>query len=131
MTFEEIRLKLQPFLKGKTRFAYLLGSAGTPRFHAESDIDIAAHFDKKMSLADLIKVKGQLEDTLGRDVDLIDLNEIDPIFARQVIENGRILWNQDPGIHTLWRINSLSKYEDLKISRKIIEDQLLKRKKYV
>lgn len=124
---EKIIQKLSPIAE----FIYLLGSYGTPRFHQESDIDIAFYPKSPSELLPLFQLKMDLESELNRDIDLVSLHEIDPIFARQVLETGRILWTKDPELYLAWKVKQLSLYPDFKRSREIIEKNLLRRRKYV
>ncbi len=112
-------------------FAFLMGSAETERFHTQSDIDVAVFW--KTSCDELKKNKYLqiLEEKFNRDVDLISLNKIDVIFARQVLESGRLLFTNSDGFLLNWKTEQMSTYPDFKVSRKIIEENILKRKKYV
>jgi predicted nucleotidyltransferase len=122
---------LNRVLEPHCRFAYLLGSVGTPRFTPASDIDVAAFFNSPPTLTELAGWISELENELHRDVDLVALNDIDSIFARQVMETGRILFCLDAGELLNWKAKQLSFYADFKKSREIIEKSLLNRKKYV
>ncbi|MBY0384874.1 nucleotidyltransferase domain-containing protein [bacterium] len=113
------------------QFAILLGSALTDRFHKESDIDIAIMFNKEPIFAQLAKWKNLLYEEFDKEWDLVVLNKIDPIYAHQVLETGRPLVLQDQSAYNLWRSTQMSLYPDFKSSRKVIEDSLLNRKKYV
>ncbi len=113
------------------QFAILLGSVLTNRFHAESDIDVAIHFAQEPKFEVLAKWKELLLEELQRDWDLIVLNKIDPIYANQVLETGRPLILNDESAYNIWKAEQMSRYPDFKSSRKIIEDSLLNRKKYV
>ncbi len=112
-------------------FVFLMGSSETERFHSESDIDVAVFWKSDQSDANLKNVIRNLQSELDHDLDLIVLNSIDIIFARQVLETGRLLINHSPEILLKWKMQTLSSYPDFKTSRKIIEDNILKRKKYV
>lgn len=118
------------------RFSFLMGSAGTERFHNESDIDIAIYFNypdvqHKIDYDVLFKMQSRLSEYFNRDCDLVALNKIDPIFARQVLETGRELLVNDSAFLNIWKAQQLSIYPDFKSSRKIIENNLLNRKKHV
>lgn len=117
-------------LKPHSVFVYLLGSYGTPRFHKESDIDFAFFSKKELDFENHIQLKTQLEDIFQREVDLVSLNKIDPIFARQVIETGRVLFCEEPSAIPQWIAEQNSKYIDFKLDRKKIEENLLKKKSY-
>jgi predicted nucleotidyltransferase len=114
-----------------TLFCLLLGSAGTPRFNDESDVDLAVFFEPEPTFELYSQLKTKIEERLEREVDLISLRSIDPIFSRQVLETGRELFCQNSKDLILWKARELSKYPDLKLSRANIETQLLNRKKYV
>jgi predicted nucleotidyltransferase len=129
--FKEATDTIIEILEPKTIFIYLMGSLGTDRFHAESDIDIAAFFNKEVDFDCRINLISKLEDRLHREVDLVSLNHIDPIFSRQVLETGRLLLCKDEGFLLNWKTHQMSLYIDLKQSRKVIEENLLNRKKYV
>ena len=128
---EPISQILTETLIQEAEFVFLMGSAETERFHAESDIDVAVFW--KTSCDELKKKQclQTLEEKFNRDVDLISLNKIDVIFARQVLETGRILFTNSDGMLLKWKMEQMSDYPDFKASRKIIEDNILKRKKYV
>lgn len=131
LTQTEIKNVLEKKLGKLVQFAYLLGSAGTPRFHAESDIDLAVFWKRVPPYEKLSKIRSDLNDSLNTEIDLVSLNAIDPIFGRQVLETGRLLIEKSPGIHLKWKSDQLSRYPDFKFSRKVIEDGILNRKKYV
>lgn len=128
---ESLSQILSQQLKNQTEFVYLMGSAETDRFHRESDIDVAVYWKPFISDEAKKKIHIDLESTLQRDIDLVSLNDIDVIFARQVLETGRLLENNNPGLHLSWCAQKLSEYPDFKRSRKIVEDHILTRKKHV
>lgn len=127
---EQIRLSVERHLTAKARFVYLLGSAGSARFTAESDIDLAASFIKPAAFEEMAELRAAIESDLGKDADLTDLNAADPIYGRQVLETGRLIVNNDPEERLKWEVRQLGFYPDLKFSRKGIEAALLTRKKY-
>jgi predicted nucleotidyltransferase len=137
LTFEEIQHKAKKILNSHVEFCFLLGSADTPRFNSHSDIDLAVFwkdfnyqpniefFEFNLSIVQL------LEDEFQREIDLVTLNDIDVIFGMQVLETGRLLFDNNDEELLKWKVFQLSRYPDFKYSRKIIEDNILKRKKYV
>ncbi len=112
-------------------FAFLMGSAETERFNAQSDIDVAVFWKTSCEESKRQQCRRTLEEKFNRDVDLISLNKIDVIFARQVLESGRMLFTNSTGFLLNWKMEQMSDYPDFKVSRKIIEENILKRKKYV
>lgn len=131
ISIEKIHSVVASEIGDKAAFIFLLGSAGTDRFHSESDIDLAVYFKVKPSYDELSKISIALMAALDRDCDLVMLNDVDLIFSRQVLETGRELIVNDRSSLNIWKTQQLSMYPDFKESRKIIEDNLLNRKKYV
>ena len=128
---DSISKTLAEVLTQQAEFAFLMGSAETERFHKDSDIDVAVFWKKSCSEEQKTKCWRRLEESFNRDVDLVSLNDIDVIFARQVLEKGRLLFNNASGVLLNWKMEKLSAYPDFKRSRKVIEDNILNRKKYV
>ena len=128
---ESISQTLTRILIQDAEFAFLMGSAETERFHAESDIDVAVFWKTSCDELKKQEYRRTLEENFNRDVDLISLNKIDVVFARQVLETGRMLFTNSDGFLLNWKMEQMSDYPDFKASRKIIEDNILKRKKYV
>jgi predicted nucleotidyltransferase len=122
--------QIKKLIEPHAEFAFLMGSFGTPRFNDQSDLDLAVYFSNKVDWNWRAKLSSQLMDIVGRDVDLVDLRDTDPIFARQVLETGRLLFCKDSGLLVSWKATQMSKYIDLKMGRAEIEKQLLTRKKF-
>lgn len=131
LSFENIKNTVKEILDAKVEFSYLVGSAGTERFHDESDIDLVVFWKETPANKDRTKAWIDLESKFNRDLELVTLSKIDIIFARQVLETGRLLWSNNDGLLLQWKMEVLSEYPDFKRSRKIIEDNILNRKKYV
>jgi predicted nucleotidyltransferase len=85
-TVAEIREIVLPVLRrhGITR-AGIFGSfaRGTPA--PESDVDILVELDKQLSLLDFIGIKLDLEDVLGRPVDLVEYAAIKPRLRDRIL----------------------------------------------
>jgi predicted nucleotidyltransferase len=131
LTLDQIKQSVEKILTGKYHFCFLLGSAATPRFNDESDLDLAVYFKEAQSFKELSHYSLKFSEEFDRECDLVQLNSIDPIFARQVLETGRELSMANRSFFNIWKSGQLSQYPDFKASRKIIEDHLLNRKKYV
>jgi predicted nucleotidyltransferase len=132
ISFEKIQSIVEQTIGNLSDFCFLLGSAATPRFREDSDIDVAVFWRNGDIDFDLkLKIMNELEDKLGHDIDLISLNNIDIIYGIQVVDKGRLLFNTNPGLMLEWKAKQLSRYPDFKASRAIIENNILNRKKYV
>jgi len=86
MNIEEIKRKILPILKkyGVKR-AGIFGSVARGEEGEESDIDILVEINERMSLLDFAGLKLELEDTLGRRVDLGEYSTIKPIIREQIL----------------------------------------------
>lgn len=117
-------------LKDKVEFALLFGSAVTGRMTLESDIDIGAYFKKPVGFDEYIAIKDVLSTTCSRDIDLVVVNSCDTIIGMQILANGRLFINNNPGFFILYKAGKIGEYIDFKIDRKIIEDNLLRGRIY-
>lgn len=81
--------------------AYLFGSVASGRAHRESDVDVGVLFDRRKCPTagerfDVrLKMIGPLQSVLGRDVDLVVLNDAPPQLARHIMTMGRRLVVKD------------------------------------
>ena len=87
MNIEEIKGKILPILKkyGVTR-AGIFGSVVRGEAREDSDIDILVEIESRMSLLDFVGLKLELEEALGKPVDLGEYSEIKPIIKKQILE---------------------------------------------
>ena len=87
MNIEEIKRKILPILKkyGVTR-AGIFGSVVRGEAREESDIDILVEIESRMSSLDFVGLKLELEEALGKPVDLGEYSVIKPIIKKQILE---------------------------------------------
>lgn len=85
---EEIKRKTIPILKegGATRAA-LFGSVVRAEAREDSDIDILVDLPRGKSLFDLAGLKIKLEESLGRDVDVVTYNSLDPLLKDYILKD--------------------------------------------
>jgi len=75
--------------------AYLFGSVAEGREHAESDVDVgvvlspATYPTPQARFEARLRLIGQLRRALGRDVDVVILNDAPPQLARRIMTRGR------------------------------------------
>jgi hypothetical protein len=88
MTIQEISAKTIPILKsyGISR-AGLFGSAARNDMRADSDIDILVDINANIGLLEFIGIKQELEQQLGRKVDLIEYQTIKPLLKDKILQN--------------------------------------------
>lgn len=106
---------------------WLFGSEAQGTTHPESDVDLAALFRQRPDALEVLGARGDLEEILGREVDLVDLDRASPILAMQVLKHGRLLVDRDPRRRIAFFVRTLNLYEDLKIQRRDIERRLFER----
>ena len=81
---EEIKDKIVPVLKRYNVVrAAVFGSFVRGEMEKGSDIDILVEFGGEESLLDLVALKMELEEVLGRDVDVLTYNSLHP-FIREI-----------------------------------------------
>ncbi|MCX7735852.1 MAG: nucleotidyltransferase domain-containing protein [Candidatus Kapabacteria bacterium] len=108
-------------------FAILFGSFATGNFNNESDIDIGIYVDDKLYSEETItEIRDKFNELTDRELDLVVLNDADPIITMQILANGKLIYCKDLHQFNLYYARKISEYLDFKMSRKIIEDNLFK-----
>lgn len=100
---------------------WLFGSEAQGAARPDSDVDLAGLFHRSPDPLELFEVAGDLQEVLGRPVDLVDLDRTSPILAMQVLRHGRLLTDRDPKRRVAFAVRALSLYEDLKILRREVD----------
>ena len=85
-TTEEIKRKIIPILQhyGAKR-AGLFGSCIRGKLKPDSDIDILVEIDKDITLLDFVGLKLEIEEALGRKVDLVEYDAIKPLLKDRIL----------------------------------------------
>ncbi len=87
MDIEEVKRRVLPVLrKYGVRRASIFGSVVKGGLREDSDIDILVEIDKDISLLDFIALKLELEDVLGRKVDLVEFDAIKPELKEKILK---------------------------------------------
>lgn len=123
---EGLRDALRAVLEPRALFALVFGSAVTPRFGPESDVDVAVFFGSRVGIDTVIDLKDELERATGREIDLVDLDTADLIISMQALFTGELLFSNPFSVYVLHKARTLSLYQDFKRSRAIIENSLLR-----
>jgi len=83
---EEIKRKITVILQRYgTRRAALFGSYVRGEMDDDSDIDILVDIEKDISLLDFVGLKLELEDALGKKVDLVEYDAIKPLLKKRIL----------------------------------------------
>ncbi len=82
---DKIAKSIIPVLKkNRASRAALFGSVVTGTFDDDSDIDILVELDDSLSLLDYIGIILELEEKLGRKVDLVEYDSIKPSLKKEI-----------------------------------------------
>ena len=88
MSIEEIRERIAPILeKWRVRRASVFGSYARGEADDNSDVDILVELSEDMSLMDLVELKLEIEDVLGKRVDLVEFDALKPSIRESVMED--------------------------------------------
>ena len=80
-----LKEKIRPILnRWNIEKASIFGS--TVRGEAGEDIDILVELDDNVSLFDFIELKLELEDAIGKKVDLVEFSTIKPAFRERILK---------------------------------------------
>jgi predicted nucleotidyltransferase len=92
MSIKEIRDKIHPILKKyRVGKAALFGSTVRGTATRRSDIDILVEMPRKASLLDLAGLKIELEETLGKKVDVLTYNSLHPLLRERILRSQEII----------------------------------------
>jgi len=89
---EEIRNIVAPLLKRyDVKRTAIFGSFVRGEQKEDSDLDILAEFEGKKSLLDLAGLKIKLEEVLGRKVDVLTYNSLQPLLRDRILQKQKVI----------------------------------------
>ena len=92
MELEEIRNKIIPVLQRyDVKRAAIFGSFVREEQKEDSDIDILVEFEGEKSLLDLAGLKIELEELLGRKVDVLTYNSLHPLLKDIILKEHEVI----------------------------------------
>ncbi len=116
----KIKNELKSFFKG-AEAVYLFGSFSNNTFNKSSDIDIAVLYKNRLNRTELFKKQEELFLKFDRNIDLVDLQDVNDVFAYEIINNSIKLKSSKFAENYEYRV--WLRYLDLQEDRKyIIED---------
>ena len=90
--YDEIKKKIVAILKKKdVEKAAIFGSAVRGEMTDKSDVDIAIKFRGKHSLFDLAGIKIELEEELGKKVDIMTYDSIYPDIKKKILKEQEVI----------------------------------------
>ena len=110
--------------------AFMFGSAVSERLTEKSDLDIAVLFNSTPDFSLLVKIRDEISECMGREIDLVVLNDASPVIRMQVLKNGKLLKNKDSVIYSNFFVKTVKEYDDLKYIRKEAEENILRGRIY-
>lgn len=88
MTREEVQQRVKPILlKHNVIQAALFGSIVRGELKPDSDVDILVEFGNSISLLQYVRIKLELEEKLGRKVDLVEYKAIKSSLRNYIMSN--------------------------------------------
>ena len=106
---------------------YVYGSEAAERARSDSDVDIAVLPTSRPAPLEVLSLRAELEGLLGRDVDLVVLDNASPILAMQIVRQGRRVVDNNPTRTADFEARLYSRYADLKRVRAASERALVER----
>jgi len=86
LTIDQIKQKALPILKkAGIKRSSLFGSYVRGEQRVDSDIDLLVEYSQNTSLFDIVALKNNLEETLGKSVDLVGYNVIKPRLKKYIL----------------------------------------------
>lgn len=118
--------KIKEFLLSKLNCEaiILFGSFARGTQTAESDIDIAVKVKEKIDKKEIFKLSNELADLTGREIDLIDLDNIGDTFRYEILVNGKTLFCEDEFKFELYKLDMYREFLDLNESRQAIVENI-------
>lgn len=98
---------------------YIFGSYAKGKNDKNSDLDVAVLLEKGYSPLDKLSLIGDLIDIFKRDdIDLVILNDGNPVLEHQVIKHGKLVYMKDEDIKVNYEVRVLKVYMDMEPFRK-------------
>lgn len=105
----------------------LFGSYARGTQNAESDIDIAIKTtNEKLDKKELFRLSNLLADEFGKEIDLINLDEIGDTFRYEILINGKTLYCKDELQFELYKLDMYREFLELNESRQDIINNIKK-----
>ncbi|NWK55157.1 nucleotidyltransferase domain-containing protein [Verrucomicrobiaceae bacterium N1E253] len=96
---EQIAASVESVLHGEPeiKLVILYGSVARGKMRCNSDVDLAVLFDHPLSAEEKMKLVEKLAETLGKEVDLVDLHSLNGTILRKILCEGRVIYRDGSG----------------------------------
>ncbi len=121
---DEIRNQLKSKLNMLVSFyniklLYVFGSYAKNKSNKKSDLDIAILLEDGYNPTIKLNIIGELVDIFNRDdVDLVILNNANPVLKHQIIKHGIVLYEESEETKVYFEVRVLKEYMDMEHFRK-------------
>ncbi len=96
-------------------FAYIFGSYACGKQTQNSDVDFAVYFSGgNIDTVKYLNLKRELMDISSKEVDVVILNNANPLVKHEVFKDGICLFSRNKEIENNFIVKSLFEYEDMK-----------------
>lgn len=108
-------------------FIILFGSFAKGTYRDDSDIDLAYFSKEQLSSYERFLLVGELAVMAGREVDLVDIKQLDTVFTIQIFSQGIPIYIQDENEFTRQKMRAYSMYATLKEQRAAVIESIKER----
>ncbi|MEN0589280.1 type VII toxin-antitoxin system MntA family adenylyltransferase antitoxin [Kurthia gibsonii] len=119
MLEENLKNQLIEIIQNKINpaFIVLFGSFAKGTNRIDSDIDLAFFSKEQLSSYERFLLASELAEIAGREVDLVELKQIDTVFTMQIFSQGIPIYIQDENEFTRQKMRAYSMYATLSEQR--------------
>ena len=118
---EIIQSKINP------AFIILFGSFAKGTSRLDSDVDLAFFSNAQLSSYERFLLASELAEIASREVDLVDLKQIDTVFTMQIFSQGIPIYIQDENEFTRQKMRAYSMYATLSEQRASVIESIKER----
>lgn len=108
-------------------FIILFGSFAKGTAREDSDIDLAYFSEQQLSPYERFLLAGDLATIADREVDLIDIKQINTVFTMQIFSEGTVIYIKDENEYTRQKMRAYSMYATLSEQRATIIEAIKER----
>lgn len=91
-SIQNIKKKIIPILKRyDIKKAAIFGSFARGEAKKNSDIDLLVKIEKDISLLDFVGLKLEIEETLGKKIDLVEYNTLKPFIRERALKEQLVI----------------------------------------
>lgn len=130
-SMKRIKEILNNYLMGKkeVKAAYLFGSTVAGKDVAGSDVDIALltepYKDRMDSYRARVRCQAEISRLIGRDVDLVFLQEAGELLSFQILEKGEVIFERDKEVHRGFTASRVVQCLDFRFLRERMEKGMI------